>query len=66
MYLFIRSMITDRKIFVYCYFEMNVLRWCPFVHLFDTLFQNSPYGHGMIYVFIAFPHVEIKNWNAGR
>ena len=24
---------------------MNVLRWCPFVHLFDTLFQNSPYGH---------------------
>ena len=24
---------------------MNVLRWCPFVHLFDTTFQNSPYGH---------------------
>ena len=24
---------------------MNVLRWCPFVHLFDTPFQNSPYGH---------------------
>ena len=35
-------MITDRKI---CYFEMNVLRWFPFVHLFDTPFQNSPYGH---------------------
>ena len=25
---------------------MNVLRWCAFVHLFDTPFQNSPYGHG--------------------
>ena len=24
---------------------MNVLRWCPFVHLFDTHFQNSPYSH---------------------
>ena len=24
---------------------MNVLRWCPFVHLFDTPFQNPPYGH---------------------
>ena len=24
---------------------MNVLRWYPFVHLFDTPFQNSPYGH---------------------
>ena len=24
---------------------MNVLRWCPFVHLFDIPFQNSPYGH---------------------
>ena len=24
---------------------MNVLRWSPFVHLFDTPFQNSPYGH---------------------
>ena len=19
--------------------------WCPLVHLFGTLFQNSPYGH---------------------
>ena len=27
---------------------MNVLRWCPFVHLFDTPFQNSPYGHGYL------------------
>ena len=26
---------------------MNVLRWCPFIHLFDTPFQNSPYGHGL-------------------
>ena len=32
-------------IFVYYYFGMNVLRWCPFVHLLDTLIQNSPYGH---------------------
>ena len=24
---------------------MNVLRCCPFVHLFDTPFQNSPNGH---------------------
>ena len=24
---------------------MNALRWCSFVHLFDTSFQNSPYGH---------------------
>ena len=25
---------------------MNVLlRMCPFVYLFDTSFQNSPYGH---------------------
>ena len=42
---------TDRKqigrLFAYCYFEMNVLRCCPFVHLFDTPFQNSPYGHLM-------------------
>ena len=25
---------------------MNVLRWCPFFHLFDAPFQSSPYGHG--------------------
>ena len=30
---------------------MNVLRWCPFVHLFDKPFQNSPYGH--VYVCIC-------------
>ena len=24
---------------------MNVLCWCPFVHSFDTPFQNSPYDH---------------------
>ena len=41
-------MMTDRKIFfVYCYFEMNVLHWCPFVHLFDTRFQNSPNAHDL-------------------
>ena len=26
-------------------FEINVLRWCLFVHLFHTPFQNSTYGH---------------------
>ena len=26
-------------------FIKNVLRWCPFVHLFDAPFQNSVYGH---------------------
>ena len=36
------------EVFVYCDFEMNVLRWCFFVHLFDTPFQNSPYGHDLI------------------
>ena len=34
-------MTTDRKIFAYFYFEMNILHWCPFVRLFDTPFQNS-------------------------
>ena len=29
---------------------MNVLRWCPFVHLFDTPFQNSPHGHAGIHI----------------
>ena len=37
--------------FAYCYFEMNALRWCPFVHLFDTPFQNLPYGHAKTYIF---------------
>ena len=27
------------------YFQMNVLHYRPFVHLFDTPFENSPYGH---------------------
>ena len=43
----------DRKIkifFVYCYFEINVLCWCPFAHLFDAPFQNSPYGHACVYL----------------
>ena len=31
-------MIYENTIFVYCYFEMNVLRWCTFIHLFDTPF----------------------------
>ena len=26
------------RFFVYCYFEINALRLCPFVHLFDTPF----------------------------
>ena len=24
---------------------MNVLLWCPFIHLIDTPFQNLPYSH---------------------
>ena len=24
---------------------MNVIRWCPFVHLLDSPFQNLPNGH---------------------
>ena len=32
----------DRKNFVCYYFGVNVQCWCPFVHLFDTPFQNSP------------------------
>ena len=24
--------------------EINVPRWCPFVHLLDTPFRNSPYA----------------------
>ena len=35
-------MITDRKSFCILLFGNE---WCPFVYLFDTLFQNSPYGH---------------------
>ena len=45
MYLFICYVKTDRKIFLYYYFGVNVPRWCSFVHLFDNPFQNSPYGH---------------------
>ena len=33
------------RLFVYCYFEMNILLWWIFVHLFDTPFQNLPYKH---------------------
>ena len=34
------------RFFVYSYyFEMNVQHWCLFFHLFDTPFQNLPYGH---------------------
>ena len=38
---------TDRKIYftLSFHFGVNVLRWCLFVHLFDTPFQNSPYSH---------------------
>ena len=39
---------------------MNVLRWCPFVHLFDTPFRNSPYGRALdtILVFFETSYVE--------
>ena len=30
---------------------MNVLRWRPFVHLFDTPIQNSPYGQAEFLLF---------------
>ena len=30
---------------MYIYIGVNVLRWCPFFHLFGTPFQSSPYGH---------------------
>ena len=38
---------TDRKIYFILsfHFGVNVLRWCLFVHLFDTPLQNSPYSH---------------------
>ena len=36
---------------LYYYFGVNVLRWCPIFHLFDTPFQNSRYGHDMILPF---------------
>ena len=44
MYLFIYVK-TDRRVFLYYYFGVNVLSWCHIFHLFDTLFQNSRYGH---------------------
>ena len=28
------------------YFGVNVLCWCPFAPLFNTIFQNSRYGYG--------------------
>ena len=38
-------MIVENRLCVHYHVGVNVLRWCPFLHLFDTLFQNSPYGH---------------------
>lgn len=32
---------------VYYHVGVNVLRWCLVLHLFDTPFQNSPYGHAV-------------------
>ena len=40
MHLFLSNVKADEKIFYY--FGMNVLNWCPFVHLFYAPFQNSP------------------------
>ena len=37
---------------------MNVLRWCPFVHLFESAFRNSPYGHGTEHRLLA--EIEVK------
>ena len=30
---------------LYYYFGVNVLRWCPIFHLFDTPFQNLRYSN---------------------
>ena len=38
------------KFYVYYHFEVNVLRWCPFIHLFNTPFQNSPYDDDIIFL----------------
>ena len=51
MYLFIWQVKTDRNIFCILLFlewMVNVLRSCPFVHLFDNPFQNSPYCQEVI------------------
>ena len=51
MYLFIWHVKTDRNIFCILLFlewMVNVLRSCPFVHLFDNPFQNSPYCQEVI------------------
>ena len=39
---------------------VNVLRWCPFLHLFDTPFQNSAYGHVVRPTLIDTNPVELK------
>ena len=55
MYLFTWYVKTDRKIFCILSF-WNVLRCCPFFHLFDTHFQNSPYHPAMLRLSV------LKNW----
>ena len=38
-------MISENRLSVYYHVGVNVLRCCPFLHLFNTPFQNSTYGH---------------------
>ena len=40
---------------------MNVLRWSPFVHLFDTPFQNSPYGHDSCGTPVLISHHDLRD-----
>ena len=38
-------MISENILCVYYHVGVSILHWCPFLHSFDTPFQNSPYGH---------------------
>ena len=46
---------TDRKLLVYYHFGVNVLRWCPFDHLFDTPFQKFTLRPCVIILFLIQP-----------
>ena len=39
-------MISENILCVYYHVGVSILRWCTFLHSFDTPFQNSPYGYG--------------------
>ena len=46
MYVFIYMICENRQedFLHIIIFGVNILRWCPFIHLFDTSFQNSPFS----------------------